>query len=251
MEKEEQILRKRIQELAETAYIRDVPVHTDFLNLNEQTIFHRISGSLPPVRYELTGGHGMAERKVVCFLPSYEEVLTEPPFDCLKIVPVNRKFADELSHRDYLGAVMNLGIEREKTGDILLDGTDAYLFVLKAMSPYISDNLKTIRHTTVTVSLCQDLLEIPGPRYEEITGSVSSVRLDSIVTLAGRLSRGKAVDLIEGEKVWLNGQLAASASRPVREGDILSIRGIGKFRFAGEVTQTKKGRTMVSVWQYQ
>lgn len=251
MEKEEQLFRKRIQELAETAYSRDVPVHTDFLNLNEQTIFRSISGSLPPVRYEMTGGYGMAERKVVCFLPSYEEVLTEPPFECLKIVPVNAKFAEVLTHRDYLGAVMNLGIEREMTGDILINGQEAFLFVMKTMSDYIAGSLASIRRTAVSVTPVTDVLDVPGPEYEEITGSLSSNRLDSVVALAGRLSRGKAAALIEGEKVSLNGQIVVSSSKPLKEGDILSVRGLGKFRFAGTGQETKKGRIMTTVWKYK
>lgn len=251
MEKEEQLLRKRIQELAQMAYSRDVPVHTDFLNLNEQTIFHSISGSLPPAKYEITGGHEIAERKVVCFLPSYEEVLAEPPFDCLKISPVNAKFSDELNHRDYLGALMNLGIEREMTGDILISGQDAYVFVMKPMTEYIMDNLFTIRHTSVRAVPCEESFEIPSPEFEEITGSISSVRLDSVTALCGRLSRGKAALLIESEKVSVNGQVIISASKMLKDGDVLSIRGLGKFRFAGAKGETKKGRTIVTVWKYK
>lgn len=251
MDKEEQLFRKRMQELARTAYNRDVPVHTDFLNLNEQAVFQSISGSLPSIRYEITGGYEMAERKVVCFLPSYEEVLTEPPFKCLKIAPVNVKFAEELTHRDYLGAVMNLGIEREMTGDILINGQEACIFVMDIMADYVMDNLVQIRRTSVSVTLQEDLPGIPGPDFEEITGSLSSVRLDSVVALAGRLSRGKAAALIEGEKVALNGQITVSAAKPLKEGDILSVRGLGKFRYAGTGTETKKGRIMVTVWKYK
>ena len=250
MEKEEQIFRNRIQELAGNAYRRDVPVHTDFLTLNEQTIFQTIAGSRPPVRYALAGGYEAAERKVVCFLPSYEEVLWEPPFECLRISPLNAKFAEALTHRDYLGAIMNLGVERSVMGDILVHGTEAYVFVLKEMSRYLAENLVSVRHTSVSVTPCE-AVSVPAPEYDEITGSVSSLRIDSIAALAGRLSRAKAVSLIEGEKVFLNGRLVLSASQPVHEGDILSIRGIGKFSFAGEGSQTKKGRTMVTLRQYK
>ena len=112
MEKEEQLFRKRIQELAENAYSRDIPLHTDFLTLAEQTVFQNMSATLPPVKFVLSGGFPMSERKVLCFLASYEEELYAPPFVCLKIVPANRRFAEKLTHRDYLGAIMNLGIER-------------------------------------------------------------------------------------------------------------------------------------------
>ncbi|MBQ7795719.1 MAG: RNA-binding protein [Lachnospiraceae bacterium] len=251
MEKEEQLFRKRIQELAETCFRRDVPVNTDFLNLSEQTIFHSISGMLPPVRFVLSGGFESSERKVVCFLPSYEEELLDPPYDCMKLSPVNRKFAEELSHRDYLGAIMNLGIERSMLGDIVIKDGDAYVFVLKKMSRYLSENLTTIRHTTVSVEITEQAGEILKPEFEEIQGTVSSIRLDSIVALCGRLSRTKAAAYIEAEKVFVNGQIASQVSRNLKEGEILSIRGIGKFKFDRAGGQTKKGRTVVTLLKYK
>ena len=73
MEKEEQLFKKRIQELAVLAYERDIPVHTDFLTLNEQAVFQSVSATLPPVKVVFAGGSPMSERKVLCFLPSYME----------------------------------------------------------------------------------------------------------------------------------------------------------------------------------
>ncbi len=253
MEKEEQLLRKRIQELAETCFRRDVPTNTDFLNLSEQTIFQSISGMLPPVKFVLSGGFESSERKTVCFLPSYvsEDEFFEVPFDCLKIAPVNRKFAEELTHRDYLGALMNLGIERSMLGDIVIKDGDAYVFVLKKMSRYLVDSLSTIRHTSVAVEVTEDAGEILKPEYEEIQGTVSSIRLDSIVALCGRLSRTKAAAYIEAEKVFVNGQVMTGVSRTVKEGEVLSIRSVGKFKFASVGGQSKKGRTVVTVLKYK
>ncbi len=251
MEKEEQLLRKRIQELAETCFRRDVPTNTDFLNVSEQTIFQNVSGMLPPVRYVLSGGFESSERKVVCFLPSYEEELSEMPFDCIKIAPVNRKFAEELTHRDYLGAIMNLGIERSLLGDIVIKDGNAYVFVLKKMSRYLSENLTSIRHTTVSAELTEDVGELLKPEFEEIQGTVSSVRLDTIVALCGRLSRTKAATYIETEKVYVNGQIVTNVSRTLKDGEIISVRGIGKFRFDSAGGQTKKGRTVVTLFKYK
>ena len=251
MEKEEQLFRKRIQELADLCFRRNVPVNTDFLNLSEQTIFQNISNTLPPVRYILSGGFEWSERKVVCFLPSYEEELLDLPYDCLKISPVNRKFAKELNHRDYLGAIMNLGIERSMLGDIVIKDGDAYVFVLKKMSQYLLDSLTTIRHTIISVSRIDEQDEVLKPEFEEIGGTVSSIRLDSIVALCGRLSRAKASAYIESEKVFINGQMISHVSRTLKDGEIISIRGIGKFKFAGSGGQTKKGRTSVTLLKYK
>lgn len=251
MEKEEQLFRKRVRELAELCYAKDIPAHTDFLTLNEQTIFQNISGTLPPVRFILSGGLPASERKIVCFLPSYEEEPSELPYECLRISPVNRKFAEELTHRDYLGAVMNLGIERSVIGDIIIKDQDAFVFVLKKISRYLIDSLVMIRHTSVNVSVCETASEIPEPEFEEISGTVSSLRLDNMVALAGRLSRTKAAEYIQGEKVFINGQTAQSVSRLLKEGEILSIRGIGKFLFTHAGGQTKKGRSSVTIKKYK
>lgn len=250
MVKEEQLLKKRIQELAGNCFSRDIPVNTDFLSLNEQTIFHSISG-LPPVRYVLDGGYEEAERKVVCFLPSYEETLSCPPFDCLRISPRNARFAENLDHRDFLGAVMGLGIERSVIGDILLDETGAYLFVMNGMSRYLMENLTEVRHTNVTAERYEGERTFLGPRLEERSGSVSSLRLDAIVALAGHVSRSRAVSYIEGEKVFLNGAVVTEPDRGLKEKDVLSVRGIGKFRFLGCMGETKKGRIMVKLGCYR
>lgn len=237
--------------MAETCFRRDVPTNTDFLNLSEQTIFQYVSGMLPPVRYVLSGGFESSERKVVCFLPSYEEELIDPPYDCVKIDPVNRKFAEELSHRDYLGAIMNLGIERSMLGDIVIKDGTAYVFALKKMSRYLTESLTTIRHTSVTAAITEDAGDILKPEFEEIQGTVSSVRLDSIVALCGRLSRTKAAAYIESEKVFVNGQVVTNVSRSMKDGEIISVRGIGKFKFDSAGSQTKKGRTVVTLLKYK
>ena len=196
MEKEEQLFRKRVLELAELCFHRDMPSNTDFLNLNEQTIFQSISGTLPPVRYVLAGGFPGAERKVVCFLPSYKD----PPFECLRISARNKKFSGELTHRDFLGALMNLGIERAMIGDIVIKDLDGYVMVLKKISRYVLENLDTVGRTAVEAAVWEGAEELLEPEYEEVAGTVSSVRLDAIVALCGRVSRTKAAGLIAGER---------------------------------------------------
>lgn len=251
MEKEEQLFRKRVLELAELCFHRDMPSNTDFLNLNEQTIFQSISGTLPPVRYVLAGGFPGSERKVVCFLPSYEEELTDPPFECLRICARNKKFSGELTHRDFLGALMNLGIERAMIGDIVVKDLDGYVMVLKKISRYVLENLDTVGRTAVEAAVWEGAEELLEPEYEEVAGTVSSVRLDAVVALCSRVSRTKAAGLIAGEKVFINGQAVLSPSRQMEPGEILSIRGAGKFLFSRNGGQTKKGRISVTFLKYR
>ena len=250
MEKEELLFRKRIQELSRLSYERDIPVHTDFLNLNEQTIFFSLISSLSPAKYQLAGGYEMAERKVVCFLPSYEEEQTEYPFVCLSAKPVNPRFAEELSHRDYLGALMHLGIDRSKIGDILVEENACRIFCMTDMADYLCRELRLVRHTNLKLEK-SEIGEISiTPKFERIAGSVASLRLDCILALAWKASRSRMTPYIEGEKVFVNGRLITSNSFTIKEGDIVSARGLGKFVYRGVETETKKGRLFVALDRY-
>lgn len=251
MTKEEQQFFKRILEYADNCFQRDIPVYSDFMNLNEQTIFHSAASQFPPVRYELTGGYEPAERKIVCFLPSYMQTDEIPtPIRTIRIMPVNKKFAESLTHRDYLGAIMNLGIERCKTGDILIGSDAVYLMCVETMASYIIENLITVRHTSVSCTLENAQNFQPDQKYEEIEGSVASERIDGILAMVYRTSRSKITPLIAGEKVFVSGRLVVSPSQKLKAGDIVSVRGLGKFEYVGFRTQTKKGRLYAAAKKY-
>ncbi len=250
MEKEEALFRKRIQELSRICFQRDIPVHTDFLNLYEQTIFFSLLSSLPSVKYELAGGYRMAERKVVCFLPSYEEKLCEYPFTCLIARPVNPRFAENLSHRDYLGALMNLGIERSKIGDILIEDKICHIFCMEDMADYLCRELSFVRHTNMVLERAEIKELSITPKFETVSGSVASLRLDCILALAWQSSRSKMTPYIEGEKVFVNGRMVTSNSFLLKEEDIVSVRGFGRFVYRGVETETKKGRLFITLDRY-
>ena len=124
MTREEQQLEKRFLDLAETAYQRGIVTYSDFLNLNEQHIFHSIRPRLSYIQAESFGGYEAAERQMAAFVPDAPMFCPKYPIACIKIEPLQKKFAEKLAHRDYLGALLNLGIERSKTGDILVMGLD-------------------------------------------------------------------------------------------------------------------------------
>ena len=161
---EEEVLVGRIQDLAEQCYHRDVPSHTEFLTLAEQDLFYRTVNKIPGVRYVLSGGYEAAERKAALFLPSYAEDgdASMLPIAVMRISPLNEKFADALSHRDFLGSLMNLGVERYKLGDILIDGNQAYLICMADMADYICAELKKVRHTSVYCEVEAGLPAVAG-----------------------------------------------------------------------------------------
>lgn len=250
MQKEEFMLQKRLIELSKTAYRRGIVTYSDFLNLNELNILHTTPRSEFDTPYETYGGYNDSERQMAAFLPDALYYTHFYPIQILTIEPLQKKFAESLTHRDYLGAVLNLGIERSKIGDIIVMEQCAYLFVHESLADFICNDLTRIRHTSVMVTK-KDAEDFSyTPKYEEITGTVASVRLDSLLSLAFNSSRSKLVALIEGGKVFTNGKLMTTNSYQVKEGDIISVRQMGRFKYNGILSQTKKGRYYVSLYKY-
>lgn len=260
-EKEEQIFSKRIVELAKTAYHREINVYTDFLNLNEISIFHSIEKLLPPVPYSLYGGFEGAERCVLCFYGRLEgglcdlsgtelEDRTSFPIQCLRISPKSEKFAQELDHRDYLGAIMNTGTVRPKIGDIVVKGKEAYCCCDEKIAGFLQMSIEKIGHTNVEAEIISDFDQAVETNYREISGSVPSFRLDAMISLAFHTSRSGITGLIEGEKVYVNARLVTQNSYVLKPGDVVSVRGYGKFRFKEEGNQTKKGRIYAHILLY-
>lgn len=257
MEKEEVLLRKRLIELSNLAYQRGIITCSDFLNLNELNILHTTPKNLLPVRYQTFGGYGFSERQMAAFLPDAfymyiddEAILQSYPICIIKISSLHAKYAEDLGHRDYLGALLNLGIERSRLGDIIIQGNHAYVFASEKIADYIVEELCRIRHTTVMAQIVESAEFSYEPKYEEIKGTVASVRLDALLSLAYNSSRSKLTALIEGGRVFVNGKMITGNGYRVKENDIISVRGIGRFRYNGIISETKKGRYCVSVYKY-
>ena len=250
MTREEQQLEKHFRDLARTAYQRGIAVFSDFLNLNELNIFQSLRGEFSYLETETFGGYELAERQIAVFRPEAPVFYADYPVKCLKITPLNAKFAEDLNHRDYLGAVLNLGIDRACLGDILVEEDAAYLFCLERMADFIRDNLIRIRHTSVYVEQVEAENFHYEPKYKEVSGTVASVRLDKLLALAFNASRSSLTGLIEGGKVFVNGKLVTSNGYEPKEGDLISVRGMGRFRFRKTGGQSKKGREYVILWRY-
>ncbi len=249
MTKEEQVLEKHFLDLANAVYQKGFPLYSDFLSLYEQDLFFNMKKKLPPVYTIISGGNSFVERKIIAFFPD-EDMLDPLPISVLEVKPVNEKFAQELSHRDYLGALINLGIERSVLGDIIVAEKTAYVFCKSSMADYIIKNLFLVKHTNVS---CQMTLKSPqelSPKFEDIKGSVAAPRLDSALAVAFHGSRSSLSGLIEGKKVFVNSRLVDSNSYLLKEGDIVSVRGYGKFIYQKILGTTKKGRIYINLKKY-
>lgn len=252
--KQEQLLQRRFQDLAHNAFQRECVLFTDFLNLHEQDLFLRTKNEMQRIKYFSNGGFKEAERKILCFCGNNDiedENDITFPISCIHIKPLNPKFSDKLSHRDILGAVLNLGIDRSKVGDIIVNMNESYLFCSEAINSFIINELSRIKHTVVSASLIDNRDFVYEPNLRPISGTVSSVRLDSILSIAFKGSRSSLSGLIAGGKVFVNSKLVLSNSHVLKENDVVSVRGYGKFIFLGESNKTKKGRTSVRILLYE
>ncbi len=193
------------------------------------------------------GGYEEAER-TVCAFSAYDDAL-DFPLTALKF-RIKSKNAD-LSHRDYLGSVLSLGIKRETLGDIIITDTGAIVFCLDEIADYIADNLLKIGGVGVEVTKEQSLQSLEIKReYNMVSSTVSSMRCDSIVSSALNLARGKAAELIERGLVTLNYETAKSSHQLIKDGDVISVRGHGKFKVQTDGHLTKKGRIHVNLCKY-
>lgn len=251
MDEESALFQKRLTELADKSYANNQYLFTGFMSLTEQDIFHRIEREISYVPTTLFGGTTDCERVMLRF--GSEEMCgwDEPfPIACIEIAPLMEKFGEQLSHRDYLGALMNLGIERSTLGDIVMTGKRASLFCTEKMAPYIIDNLDQIRHTHVKCTYAQQIPESVITKLERKNCIVNSQRADGIIAKLYNLSRSQSVVLFRDRKIFVNGRLNENNSGVLKTGDKVSVRGYGKFIFQGVAYETKKGRISVNVDMY-
>lgn len=252
---DEELLKSRLKDLANKSYKQNIYTYSTFLTPGELVFLEELKSDISHVDYEIFGGCELCERQMVGFGSErslgYEGFW---PIKIIKVEPLIDKFADELTHRDFLGAVMNLGVDRSFFGDILVkDGKRAYIFVVDSIAEFIMDNLTKIKHTNVKTSLMeygQDSIDDLRPQLMDMNVIVASPRFDAIVGAATKLSRAEALNTFKAKKVTLNGRLCERNSMSLKEGDIFSVRGYGKFRFCGSGSETRKGRVYVHLQRY-
>lgn len=234
-------LKKRLNELAERADKLSFPVYTSFLTLAEQELFCRLSF---PCTARLYGGFEEAERKIGCF--GEDEFISACPVVCIKIAPANERFAEKLTHRDYLGSLMALGIRREMLGDIIIDAGSAYLFCLEQTADFIISELSSVKHTQVRPS--RGSAPSGAQEDSEIKSvNIASERLDAVISAVFKLSRTDSAHIISQQRVFINGAVKDNTSRILKSGETVSVRGMGKFTYLGTEHTTKKGRLVAEV----
>lgn len=224
-----------------------MPKFSGFLDLRQQKIAQYVANSVKANSFVFYGGFENAERKMFGVFPDYIiDYNSQFPIDYVEIL-----HSRVLTHRDFLGSLMSLGIKREIVGDIIAGENKSFVVLQNNMSAHITQNLSKIGNVGVKIRLCTaDEIGSTQNKFEEDTVIVSSMRIDCIVAAFASKSRADSAKLVESERVSVNHEIVSSVSKCLTEGDIVSIRSVGKFVIGQCNTRTKKGRLVLCYKKY-
>lgn len=253
---EERLLVAKILDKLEFTKTKNKIQYTDFLNLSEQETAMKLLKTVHYDNFYFFGGKENTERKILVIYPEKltEEMSRKNDNKVLSVIRIKlpNELYGEYDHRKYLGSIIKVGVEREKTGDILVERTGADIIVKNEIVSYLSQNLASLtrfKSAEITIEDISELKDVEAQKVE-ISSVVISLRLDNIVSVLARTSRNKASEILKQERVYLNHQVETKPSKQVNVGDIITIRGKGRFEFKEIAGNTKKGRYVIKIDKY-
>ena len=229
---------------------KNIPANTGFLSPREQELAQYLFGNQQGLAF--FGGYPDAERKMLVFLPDYlpPECLYEAD-SCLCCLRATYYERDQLTHRDFLGALMGAGIARETVGDICVGNGSCDFLATAEITPYIIQNLTEAGRTKLNIrQIPLQQLQLPPVQVQQICDTVASVRLDSILATGFRMGRSQATQAICTGKVAIDGLACDKPDKALSEGAKISLRGSGKIQLKQIGQTTKKGRISVVIDRY-
>lgn len=240
--------RERFHELAARSYARDLRLFTRFLDLNGQKEAVAAANG-EGCRCVLFGGKDGCERKIACFYTLDAPEEEEFPLVCILAKPRSSRFSSAIAHRDVLGSLMSLGLEREFIGDIIIREEGAYFFCIDKQAQLIEESLTQIGSTDV------DCAEAPAPEGDvrttrDIVVQVASPRADAVIAHLFHIPRGDMASLINRGLVLVDDAPLTKAEKPLAEGNVISVRGHGRARIGGIQSISKKGKINLAVKLY-
>ena len=255
---DDRLLISKLLDKIEFVNKRNSVEYTEFLDMRQRQLLERVMIEQKITNYVATGGYKTAERTVLVIYPEkLEEIIENEQFDFNTVLGAVRiSLPNELkgiySHRDYLGAIIKIGMRREKVGDIITSKDGADILVLKNTEKYIIDGLKELTRFSKAEfqSLKLEELNIEEPKTQIIDIIIPSMRIDSIVSEIIRTSRAKAMTIIKEERVFVNHELITKGSKEVKENDTITVRGKGRFKVGKIVNSTRKGNLVLEVEKY-
>ena len=253
----------RIEDLCERACRTYTPCYTSFLTPEESVEAKRLASGFPDLFVLAFGGYGNAERVILGFFPSD---IYLPPEECCRSDERYRQYeADSglaflkiagsgfsnFDHRDVLGSVMATGIKRETVGDIYVAEGRCDFLVTREVLPYLLQNFLSAGRTKLHVEqIALTDVSVPEQKIKMVRDTVPSLRLDGIVSSGFSISRGKAADYISAGKCELNYTPCVKGDKQTTEGDVITVRGLGKIRLDTIGSNTKKGRIGVEITRF-
>ena len=247
---DDRMLLAKVWDKIQAGIRKNIPANTCFLSLRELDMTNFLFGQVEGLHS--FGGYSDAERKMLIFLPEYleENFLygEDSPVVCLR---ASFYEGDTPTHRDFLGALMGAGIGRETVGDICVGKGYCDFFVTSEIAPYIEQNFLSAGRTKVRIQqIPLSEVSIPQPETKEIRDTVSSLRLDSVISSGFRIGRNAAAGYITAGKVAIDGLPCEKPDKVVTEGVKVSVRGLGKIQLTNVGGQTKKGRISITINRY-
>lgn len=235
----------RVLDQAEQATRKHELIFTDFLSPDTVDDAVKCLTQVHDLCFHTDGGYEDAEYAVMALYPDWmEREMVESPLMLVDVEKLQTK--REIGHRDVLGSVLGLGIKREKIGDLIVWEDAIQIITTKEMASFLEVHLTKIGSTKVKASMCRlSDIKLKPPVYEQVNGTVKSLRLDAVIAIGFRLSRGKAADMIKGDKVKVNYRYVSSPAFVPKPGDLVSVRGKGRLIYDGEEGVSKKDRLYV------
>ncbi|UMZ73273.1 RNA-binding protein [Natranaerofaba carboxydovora] len=229
----------------------NIKKETNFLDPHKLQIVENISNIFSGVDTLAYGGFKDCERKKVLLAPSAWNITKE--MVGVNILSIDGNFEFEpISHRDVLGAILSLGLKREKIGDIIINNDTINVAVDSQISDYIIQNLNMIKKTTVNIQVVDEQeIDSSEDYVKEIKGTVASLRLDSVASVGFGASRNKMKELIKAQRVKLNWKQALDPKCEINEDDVISLQGKGRIQIASVGKKSRKGRRHILIRRYK
>ena len=260
--KEEQILIAKMLDKIEETKQKNRITNTDFLDGYQSKICEDTLKRIKFENYMFFGGYGEAERKILIFYPEkLRDILNFKDFwknksilERLSAIRVRlpNELKGEYLHKNYLGMIMKLGIERSKVGDILVQDIGADIIILPEIAKYLINNLSQLirlRKAKIEQIEIQDI-EVIENKKKEYNIIISALRLDNVIAELAKTSRTNAKEIIMQERVFINFKNETKQTKLINKGDIITIRGKGRFKISDILGNTQRGRYIVKIEKY-
>lgn len=247
---QEEIIGSHVFDLAKIAWESNRPQVTDFYDPYERKVAQSVLGGMPEVGVIYQGGYKQAERARLVIYPQF--YLMETIASSIKVLEAKGNFNfQEVTHGDYLGAILGTGLKRSKTGDLIILKDGCQAIVAAEVADYLLSNWAQVHQVSISVrEIDEEQLAVEPERIKEIRSTVASLRLDAVAAEGYSSSRSKMVREIKAEKVKLNWKPVTNPALSISQGDVLSVRGRGRVVVSEVGGTTRKGRTSIVLHRY-